>query len=234
MRAPAAWTLVGLGDSVTAGAGCPGCTDFLTLIAQGLHQKTGVAVSAHNFGVDGQTSGGLLQTLQPGGSRAAAVSKADLVIITIGANDLLPDLDAMQNGSCGGADDTACAASDVSAVQRNVSAILARIRALRANQPTAIRVTGYWNVFEDGDVAAGDYTPIEVQASVAVTQQVNAVLRSDAAAGGATYVDLSGPFSHASGGVTSLLSSDGDHPNQRGHEVIAAAVLASGSAPLTP
>jgi lysophospholipase L1-like esterase len=83
-------------------------------------------------------------------------------------------------------------------------------------------------------VAEADYTDAGRAATIALTQQVNEVVRSAAVSGDATYVDLFAPFKGVAGDddATPLLADDGDHPNAAGHQVIARALLAAGL--LTP
>jgi lysophospholipase L1-like esterase len=111
-----------------------------------------------------------------------------------------------------------------------------RIRVLRQGRPTAILVSGYWNVYEDGTVADRDYGRGEQAASDRLTDAVNQVIRTQAVAEGMTYVDLAEPFKGPSGtgDPSDLLADDGDHPNAAGHRRIASALLAAGTAPLPP
>ena len=49
----------------------------------------------------------------------------------------------------------------------DISGILAAARTLRDKKPTQILVTGYWNVFADGDVASASETPAASPGSIA-------------------------------------------------------------------
>jgi lysophospholipase L1-like esterase len=219
--AAASLLLVGLGDSVPAAADCPGCTSFVTLYANQL----GAAVD--NDGTDGQDSAQLLDAISPGGSESADVAAADVVTLTIGANDFNSGRVALQNGTC---DDLSCFGNTLQAMQANVQAIIGEIQQLHGSQQVAINVTGYWNVFQDGAVAADRYGATFEQASDALTRQANTAIKKAADNAGVTYVDIYTPIK-AHDPDTSLLSPDGDHLSQSGHDLVAATLAAHGTAP---
>jgi lysophospholipase L1-like esterase len=219
--APASLLLVGLGDSVPAGADCSGCTSFVTLYAD----RLGAAVD--NDGVDGQNSAQLLDAISPGGTESADVAAADVITLTIGANDFNSGRAALQNGTCA---DLTCFGNTVQTMQANVQAIITEIQKLHSDQQVAINVTGYWNVFQDGAVAANRYGTAFLQASDALTRQANTAIKQAADKTGATYVDIYTPIK-AHDPDTSLLSPDGDHLSQSGHDLVAATLAAHGTAP---
>lgn len=225
---PNGLTVLALGDSVTSGAQCS-CTPFPEQLAQLLGAREQVGVDAVNLGVNGLTSTDLVaQVGEPPTRRAAAA--ADVVVVTVGANDLLPAQDrwdqspasTAQEPSCGGGDDQA----RVDQVGADVGAVLGQVDALRSGRPTRVLVTGYWNVFEDGDVATAGRGPAYLRWSDGLTRCLNARLRSTARAHGATYVDLYAPFKGTGDSdPTGLLADDGDHPDAAGHAIIARALL---------
>jgi lysophospholipase L1-like esterase len=222
--------VVALGDSVTAGTAC-GCTSFPTLYQRGLADRTGLEVKLDDRGEAGDTTSDVLDDLaSPDGS--SSVADADVVLVTIGANDFADVADDVENGRCGS--DVACAQDDLDALRTHLTSLVSTIRTLRDGRPTAVLVTGYWNVFEDGDVADQDYTKAGTAETDTLTRQVNAVEQSVAEAGGGTYVDLYAPFKGEAGekDPTDLLADDGDHPNAAGHQLIAQALLQAGTAPL--
>jgi lysophospholipase L1-like esterase len=233
---PPTATLVGLGDSIPAGDGCPGCTPFVELFGDQLSGDDAVPVQVADLGVGGWTSADLLDSLEPGEYDADAVRDADLVTVTIGANDFYAELDDYLDGDCGGDDGLGCFEPVLPQLQTTLTSVLDRIAELRAGQPTAVLVTGYWDVFPDGDVARELYGPQFLRDSAALTLRANDVISEVAGAEGATYVDLFSTFkgTWGDGDPTGLLADDGDHPNQIGHQLIAdalssAAVAGSGS-----
>ena len=208
-------SIVVLGDSVATGAGCS-CRPFDTLFAHQVRQVSGQGVVLSSYPHDGLTSAGLQQQLYDDDGAQRAVSKATTVTVTIGANDF----DAAQADSgCSGAG-TSCFDNDLAALPGHLRAILSRIHALAGSQ-VRVLVTGYWNVFLDGQVASQrgrTYT----STSDALTRKVNAAIKSTTEAAGATYVDVYTAFrGDGDQDDTSLLASDGDHPSQAGHQLIA-------------
>lgn len=212
--------LAGLGDSVPEAAGCD-CTSFVSLYGARITHETGVPVTVDNLGQGGQTSAGLLTALTNAGPEATTVQAADIITVTIGANDFDPT--PLHDGTCGGQGEIACYTPVLSSMQRNVAAIIARIHALRAGLPTTVLVTDYWAVFEDGGVAANLYGATFLAADDLLTRHVNTAIAHAATARHATFVDLYAPFKGTDGDAddTNLLAADGDHPDQAGHQTIA-------------
>ncbi len=212
--------LVVLGDSVPAAAGC-GCTGFGTLLARSEARTTGQDVSLTNAASDGLTTSGLLTQLADP-TLAQRLTKATLVTITIGANDF--DQGLASRSDCASGDGLSCYTDQLGQLPSSMSAVLTRVRSLTG--PAAkILVTGYWNVFLDGDVGA-QKGPDYVRTSDALTRRVNAVIAAAAPASRAEYVDLYSAFKPSTRtDDTPLLASDGDHPSASGHELIAAELL---------
>jgi lysophospholipase L1-like esterase len=212
--------MLGFGDSVMAGAGCD-CDEFLVRVGAGLHARTRRTVVTDNNGANGETASGLLQDLQTDDAQQGEIARADVIVVTIGANDLTPALDAWDDGGC----DRSCYQPRIDDMADRLSAILTTVNDHK--QPaTPVLVTNYWNVFEDGDVGAGDYGQGYLAWSDTVTKSANTAICRAARLGEATCVDTYAPFK-ADGGKdpTGLLADDGDHPNDAGTAVIASAVL---------
>ena len=218
---PAAGLVVGLGDSVTAGTAC-GCTTFIDLYAAGLAGRHDRPLRAVNLGRGGLTSVGLAEQLGTAPVRDQ-LAHADTAVVTIGANDLVPLVGRWQHARC----PQSCVAPLVSAMRSHVATALS---ALRADLPPGARVlvTGYWNVFEDGDVADRDYGDGFADWSDGVTRAANSAICAAAAASHDRCVDLYAPFEGAGDrNPTALLADDGDHPNAAGHRLIARTLLAA-------
>lgn len=202
--------LVVLGDSVPAGSACQ-CAGF----ADDLSASLGGTVV--NAAVAGLTSQGLLDQL--GHPAVQSVLKqATVVTVTIGANDF-NEAEA-DDATCR---DLACYDEAMTGLAANLSTILTRLHALVPNGSTVV-VTGYWNVFRDGQVGAAKGSQY-VQVSDALTRKVNSHITAASTDHDADYSDLYGPFKGAGADDdTALLASDGDHPNAAGHALIAAAI----------
>lgn len=216
-------SVVGLGDSVPAGTACA-CTDFVRLVATSIARAQGSAATATNLAVGGETSSGLLQRLGDPATRRA-VRGADLVLVTIGANDF--DSDDVTDDACAAPTSAACYQADLAALSSTMREVLGQVGRLTDGQ---VVVTGYWNVFLDGRVGRAQGSAY-VRNSDALTKAVNTELQAVAAQGGATYVDVYRPFKgDGDRDDTILLAADGDHPDAQGHVVIANAITTA----LTP
>jgi lysophospholipase L1-like esterase len=228
-RTSAPFQVVGLGDSVTAGTNC-NCEDFIHLYAAALSRLWGRPDRAINLGRGGLTSPGLQSQLQADPTTRVAVAGADVVVITIGANDLLPALQAWDDApgvdeeDCGGA----CDSATIDRTARHNESILDSVRELRGGQPTDVFVTTYWNVFADGAVGERDRGSEDLQWSDQLTRRLNAQIEGAALMEGAVTVDLYQPFkADGTADPTPLLADDGDHPNAAGHRAIELALLAA-------
>jgi len=213
--------VVALGDSVPAGRRC-GCTPFPVRYAASLAAQSGCRVAVSNDGTPGLTSTDLTAELRDGGPVAADVASADIVSITIGANDF----DYTQaSPSCPGGT-AGCFDSQLVELSRQLDSVLTRIVVLRHHAPTTVLLTGYWDIWEDGQVAAAA-GPRHVTMGDLLTRRVNQRLQHAAAFRRATYVDLARAFRGAAlrDDDTGLLADDGDHPNATGHQVIADALF---------
>jgi len=215
-------TVVGIGDSVTAGSNCD-CAAFIGLYATGLASARGLTTSSMNLGVSGWTSSQLLRSLTLPGSFRDQVARADILLVTIGANDLVP-LESRQPSGCG----TTCYSPLVESVGHNVELIVAAARAAQPDHPPTTLVTNYWNVFQDGDIGTAENGESFQSWSDILTRAENAQICDAALRAGATCVDLYSPFKgDGSKNPTSRLAADGDHPNSAGHQLIASVLLAN-------
>jgi len=77
-----------LGDSITAGYGVGSLFSFPTVYGNYLRRHN-LGLNVHNLGVNGLTTLGLLELLQYNRSLRHLISRASLITITIGSNDLL-------------------------------------------------------------------------------------------------------------------------------------------------
>ncbi len=213
---PTTGGVVGLGDSVPAGTAC-NCTGYVELTAERLAATRGAPVRVTNLATDGETSAALLDQLRLPATRRA-LAGASVAIVTIGANDF--DSSDIATDACG--QPATCFGSQLDQLHSRLTSILSQVRAAMPNDAEVL-VTGYWNVFLDGRVAAAKGSTY-VANSDALTRVVNALTAAVAAATKTTYVDIYTPFK-TSDDETGLLAADGDHPSATGHEAIAAALF---------
>ena len=209
------YRVVGLGDSVPSGSECR-CTNYVTLVTRTMAAREGEVALVHNEAQGGFTTAGVLAQLTQSRIRAE-IADSDLVVITIGANDF--DTDALTSASCQPNPSTTCYARALAGQATQLASILTQVRALQATHGGRTLVTGYWNVFLDGDVAAARGAQY-VRASNELTLAENAQIAALSRHAEARYVDIYGPFK-ALGNDTRLLAADGDHPNAAGHSLIA-------------
>lgn len=214
--------IVVLGDSVPAGSRCA-CLPFGELLARQLTAAQAARVTVTNQAVPGLTTAGLIRQLASPATRRA-LAGADVVTLTIGANDFVADRAARPE--CLPPGGSGCFGDELSRLPALVDQALARVRS--ATRPgTRVLATGYWNVFLDGLVGRGQGAAY-VRNSDVLTRRVNTVLAQRAARAGADYVDLYGAFEHRPlDELTDLLADDGDHPSAAGHALIARLLAAA-------
>jgi acyl-CoA thioesterase I len=213
----ATWSVVALGDSVPRGTNCD-CEPYPGLTAAAFASHTGHAVQANNDSVAGATTSSVLKQLA-NRTVTRGLRAAQVVEIEIGANDVA------HSESCG--TKTGCYAQRMPALEKNLAAIVGRVHRLTSRRHALIVLLDYWSVWLGGKYAAAQGNAY-VAAAEEMTDQVNTVIKSTAAATGSSYVDLRSAFKGPSytDDETQYLSNDGDHPNAAGHKRIAAATEA--------
>jgi len=220
-------TVVGIGDSVTSGYNC-NCEAFVGRYATQLAAQDDVATSSVNLGVPGWTSSQLLAAMTKPGPFRDQVAKADILLVTIGANDLNP-LESKGPTGC----PATCYTPLIDSAAHNVEHIVDAARAANPAHPPTVLVTDYWNVFQDGDVGTAEHGTAFQSWSDALTRAESTQICDGAHSAGATCVSLYAPFKgNGSINPTSLLAPDGDHPNAAGHQLIASTLLAATPQPL--
>ncbi|MGY2875048.1 lysophospholipase L1-like esterase [Marmoricola sp. URHA0025 HA25] len=213
--------VIGLGDSVMAGTNC-GCSGLVDEYAAALGHRVHRPVHVDNLGDNGAVTDDLLTDLTSNPQTRSAAARADMVVVTIGANDLAPQLRARRSSGC----PRTCFQVAAAAVGRNLSRVLRALQSARGGRTDHVLVTNYWNVFLDGQVALDAEGRAEHDWSVRVTDAANAAICRAARTSGARCVDLVRPFKGSGGrDPTPLLADDGDHPNAVGMKVIVAALM---------
>ena len=219
--APPALRVVGLGDSVMAGTNCA-CSGLVEEYADVLARRTDRPVHADNLGDDGAVTDDVLTDLTSDRRTRSVAARADVVVVTIGANDLIPQLQTWRSSGC----PRHCFRTAARDVGRNLSRVLRALRAARGGRSDHVLVTDYWNVFRDGQVALDSDGRAEHGWSVRVTAAANTAICRAARAAHAVCVDLVKPFKGSGDrDPTPLLADDGDHPNAAGMKAIVAALM---------
>ena len=211
-------SMVTLGDSVASGMHCS-CTPFPQQYAAQVARGTGRSVTMHNLAFPGATSDDVVAQVARS-SVQSAVRSAGTALVMIGANDF----EYAFTGVLAHQRRAWVAFPRVAArVQANVTSIVRTLQ--RLHPGIHVVVADYWNVMRDGKVGLRTYGTWGESKAVQATTYADQGLARAATATGATLVSTYTAFkgSRGTGDPTALLASDGDHPNARGHAVIAAA-----------
>lgn len=211
--------VVALGDSVLSARRC-GCSGALTEYSRLLDARTHHPALMVNAADGPATSSSVLDQLTNWATLGADIRTADMVVLMVGANDFDDAFVAVTRG----ADPSSTYRPVADRLQRNVIEIVQRVRSLRGAQ-IPVQVLGYWNDFRDGKVAASQYSAAKRAAAATATAATNAALQGAAATVGATFVPLVAAFTSQRGDPTSFLEDDGNHPDEAGNELIAAALF---------
>jgi lysophospholipase L1-like esterase len=138
-------SIVALGDSVPRGTNCD-CRPYPPLTADGLTATSGRTVTATNDSVAGYTSANVLRQLESDNDVIDHVHAADAVEIEVGANDVA------YSKSCG--TDVDCYAPRIPTIEKNLAAIVDRVRGLTSGHKSLVVLLDYWSVWLGGRYAA--------------------------------------------------------------------------------
>jgi len=126
------YSLVVFGDSWPYGAHCSGCTPWPKLLAPAYQSALGVQATLVDLTENGGTSGSLLEEFRTSDTYRDAITKADIVVINMGLNDLESSTDQ---------------AVLKKTWSKNLEALASTVDELRAKQPTALRMVGVSNEY---------------------------------------------------------------------------------------
>jgi len=212
------WQYSALGDSLAAGALAQ--QGYVPRYATYANTDTGSNITTLNLGVPGWHSGDLLNALQNDLVLQNQVSGSEIVTWDIGGNDLANARDSYINKTCRGTDDQDCLRTAVATFETNWDAIVVELLKLRAPGKTILRTMDVYNPYVAADTASGIFATIEPY-----LDQVNSHIQANAQANGIPVAAVRVAFNGAAGTVDpiagGLIASDGFHPNDAGHKVIA-------------
>ena len=245
----APWSLVAVGDSIPFNSpnDCRGCTGFVDRYAAAITQATGHPVTVQNLSQhSGLQTDGLLAELKTDSKRREALANADIIIVSIAANDnpVTGNDDPCQaHTSPGGNWDwtkitPACTAAAADKFQPKLESVFAQIVALRAGKPTIFRTINMYNDWNGGiDSETGKNTPPEAaNATRALFDAWSGMICKAAEANGFLCADTYHAFNGPDGlkiavGILTASKANG-HPSNKGNEVIASVLADLGYAPL--
>jgi lysophospholipase L1-like esterase len=199
--------IVALGDSLTRGAGDEGKGGYPGRVADAL-KKQGLVVEVDNLGVDGSESGDLLAKVSLEATKQR-IAKAELVLLSIGGNDLTHSVRELGAGS-----DMDPALGALARMKKNLLEVLKIVRA--ANPKAPIRLLGLYDPFVSD--AEGRRLAREV-----LLRYNTALAEASFSVPGALLVPVYDLFEER----PDRLSPDRFHPGPSGYDEIAQRVLAT-------
>ena len=225
--AAADWTLVAFGDSWPYGAHCNGCEPFPELYVSGLEAATGRTIEFVDLITNGGTSKSLADDMAASSRVRDAIARADIIVISTGANDLESAGQAWTSGTCGGSDGLDCFRAVADGWHTNFDAMLTTIDELRGDRPTAVRLVTNSNEFlADKDLIDYFGADFGLREGAAITAMHHDALCKVASAHGRACVDLrpvlNGP----------TFDKPQDVNTQEAMQAVADALVASGVAEL--
>lgn len=199
-----------------AGTAC-GCQGPAAAYAELMTTALGRQITAVNMGVGGATTSSLQTQLNQSSTRSA-VAGASVVLLIIGANDLIPQLVRYRSAAC----DAACYQPAIMNMSNRLNGLLDQIADLRNGRRGTVLVTDYWNVFPDGTSERDEHGAHEVAWGRQVSRAANTEICRVSRENGAVCVDTYAPFFAHGDDPDRYLAPDGDHPNAAGVDLIAA------------
>ena len=217
---------VALGDSLATGYGAT--NGYVYRYADLLEVDTETTVDVYNRGVNGLTSERLRAEIENDQSARDAIRQAEVITINIGANDLLWARGSYRTGGCGGADNQDCLRRAVVDFQANWDVVLAEVTDLRSSDVAIIRSIDFYNPSVNVDRATSSWPDAganDFEVFKRYLEQVNSHIAKSSDAYGIPYARVyeafNGPNGDEDPSLKGYMSSDGVHPSDSGHAVIA-------------
>ncbi|HYH27565.1 MAG TPA: SGNH/GDSL hydrolase family protein [Actinomycetota bacterium] len=225
---PPVWRYVALGDSVAAGSRAE--TSYPRELARSLTSDGVARVRLQSLARGGQESGELLEQIRGSRAMRRAVAEADLLTITVGANDLVAMHRRFRSKTCG--PDLECYRHEANAFVGRWEAILDEIASLR-RPGVPVRTTNYYDPYIGNPQQQWeDLRARYPEGARTIVELLNNSICSLAEARGFRCADLyhafNGPDGTESPLEKGLLAPDGFHPSPEGHRLIAERIRALG------
>lgn len=225
------WQYTALGDSLAAGFNDTQEGGYVSRFRNHIQADTGATVNVINRGVPGWTSADLLHALRTDESLRAQIANSQIITLNIGGNDFQDAVNRYAGGSCGGADNQDCVRATVANFKANWNAIIAQILALRSPSNTIIRTMDNYNPVVNLLRAFGQLAVIksyleDINRFIILSAINNRIFPA------LVYQAFNGINGEIDAGQRGYLSSDGIHPSNTGHDIIAAQLRATSYRPL--
>ncbi|MDQ1522958.1 MAG: hypothetical protein QOE47_882 [Pyrinomonadaceae bacterium] len=224
------WQYTALGDSLAAGLN-DSQGGYVTRFRNYMQTDTGTTVNLNNRAVSGSTSADLLHALRTDETLRAQIVNSQIITWNIGANDFQDALRRYQSGTCGGADNQDCIRATVVSFKANWNAIIAQILSMRSPSNTIIRTMDNYNPSVNLERLFGVFPVVkpyldEINRFIFLSSVNNRILPAR------VYQAFNGFSGDIDAGSRGYMSADGIHPNDSGHDAIAAQFRALGYQPL--
>jgi lysophospholipase L1-like esterase len=237
------WRYTALGDSWATGYLAQ--QGYVSLYNGYLQTDNGVGVTLYNLAQNGWTSGNLLNALRTDPVFQNAVSQANVITWDIGSNDFKNARASYQSRKCGGKDNQSCLRNAVATFKANWDAILVEILSRRSVSSTIIRTMDMYyarvqvdkatNTFDDNkeppESRGNDFQVLSYYFN-----QMNNYIASTASIYSIPMAQVHQAYNGVSGDedpvAKGYIATDGSHPSNTGHQVIANLFRGLGYAPL--
>lgn len=209
-----------LGDSIASGYGLDNINDsYSAIITEAKSYET------FNYAVPGHKTSDLINVLNNNSAAIETLKKSDLIVISIGGNDLLGALgnastsdmlDVMFNGA-----NSKVVKSLLASVETNLNTIFTRIRKLNADAPIIIQ-NMYNPLYANAQYSAyadivDGFAPNFNNLFINMTKTYSKVYLTDIYTAFDNYYDKNKSYD--------IIHSDGIHPSKKGHALIADVIL---------
>lgn len=223
---------VALGDSLptTEGGASRAYPSYYTDIAE---KTLGREVRLINRAVPGATSEDLLVSLRNSASVRSDLEQAEIITVTISANDWEPSYNAYLAGRC---EELACLEKRLKSIEQNLEDIIEELLAIRGTEDTVIRFTDYFDSLMKNPVArAAGLRPQLWRNLVPTIREWSDLICGMAERNGIacarTAPAFNGPDGSNSPYRQGLLAFDGRHLSEEGHRLMAREIAALGFEP---
>lgn len=206
---------VALGDSMTYAT-----NGFAAKYKDHLSIDCGVRVRLTNLGVPGLESSHLLRTLRTNRTYQDAVRDANIITVMIGFNDFAVGCTLYEQGRCGGTNNQDCLSTIAANLKTNLTDILSQIRSFNQHPNTTVLLSDLYDPWIGSHMLKGTMGIL-----VPYLAQLNDAIHSVASSNGLGVAHVYQAFNGSSGSEDPIAKGyvlDGTHPNDAGHEVIAA------------